>query len=55
MIEEGSALQSLGDLNEKEARLIQLLRSIGSGEIRIVVQDHLPVRVEELHRYIELR
>ncbi len=41
-------------INEKEAKLIKLLRTIRSGEVRIVVQDGLPIRVEELHRSIEL-
>ena len=42
-------------LNEKEIKLIKLLRAMHSGEVRIIVQDKLPIRVEELHRSIELK
>ena len=42
-------------LHEKEIKLIQLLRMIRSGEVRIIVQDKLPIRVEELRSSIELK
>ena len=42
-------------LHEKEIKLIQLLRRIPSSEVRIIVQDKLPIRVEELHRSINLK
>lgn len=33
-------------LRDKEVRLIQLIRELEYGELRIVVQDKLPIRVE---------
>jgi len=39
---------------EKEKKLIELIRSIGYGEIRITIQDRLPIRVEEVKKSIKL-
>ncbi len=41
-------------LNEKEKNLVNLIRSIHYGEIRIIIQDKVPVRVEELKKSIKL-
>lgn len=46
--------KSSEQLNEKEIKLINLLRAINSGEVRIIVQDKLPIRVEETYGSIEL-
>lgn len=37
-------------LNEKELNLIKLMREIAYGEIKIVVQDKVPIRVEEFKK-----
>lgn len=42
------------DLNEKEKNLILLIRGIKFGEIRVIIQDKMPVRVEELKKSIKL-
>lgn len=42
------------ELNEKEKNLIQIIRNLQYGEIRIIVQDGLPIRVEELKKSIKL-
>ncbi|MCR4435143.1 MAG: DUF2292 domain-containing protein [Clostridiales bacterium] len=41
-------------LTEKEEKLIRIIRDTGYGEVRIVVQDKQPVRVEELKKSIKL-
>ncbi|PKM79519.1 MAG: DUF2292 domain-containing protein [Firmicutes bacterium HGW-Firmicutes-13] len=41
-------------LNEKERKLILLIRNIKYGEIRVIIQDEMPVRVEELKKSIKL-
>jgi len=41
-------------LSEQEKRLIEIVREIGYGEIRIIVQDGRPVRVEETKKSIKL-
>ncbi|MFZ7103929.1 MAG: DUF2292 domain-containing protein [Peptococcaceae bacterium] len=42
------------DLSEKEEKLIQLIRSIPYGEIKIFIQDNQPIRVEEIKKSIKL-
>ncbi|SKC45874.1 DUF2292 domain-containing protein [Maledivibacter halophilus] len=41
-------------LNEKEKNLIELIRSTEYGEIRIVIQNAIPIRVEEIKKSIKL-
>lgn len=41
-------------LTEKEKKLIRLLREIDYGEVKIVVQDKQPVRIEEVTKSIKL-
>jgi len=40
--------------DEKEIKLIELIRSIGYGELRVIIQDMKPIRVEELKKSIKL-
>lgn len=41
-------------LSEKEEKIIELIRSIGYGEIKIIVQAGEPVRVEEIKKSFKL-
>lgn len=41
-------------INEKEEKIIKLIRDIKYGEFKIVIQDGLPVRVEEIRKSIKL-
>ena len=41
-------------LTEKEARLIEIIRKLDFGEVRVVVQDSVPIRLEEIKRSIKL-
>ena len=41
-------------LNEKEAKLIELIRATNFGELRIIVQENVPIRVEEIKKSIKL-
>ncbi len=41
-------------LTKAEKQLIELLRSLEYGELRIMVKDSKPVRVEEIRRSIQL-
>ena len=41
-------------LTKAEKQLIQLLRSLDYGEIRVMVKDSKPIRVEEIRRSIQL-
>jgi len=41
-------------LNDKEKKLINLIREMRYGEIKIIVQDKVPVRVEEFRKSIKL-
>ncbi|MEL7565313.1 MAG: DUF2292 domain-containing protein [Dehalobacterium sp.] len=42
------------EITEKERRLIELIRSIGFGEVHITVQDGQPILVGEVHKSIKL-
>ena len=39
--------------NAKETALLELLRGLGYGEVRVIVQAGVPVRVEEIRRALE--
>ncbi|WP_432402878.1 DUF2292 domain-containing protein [Wukongibacter sp. M2B1] len=41
-------------VNQKEKHLLELVRSTEYGELKIVIQDALPIRVEELKKSIKL-
>ena len=38
----------------QEEKLIQAIRSLDFGEIRIIVTDHRPIRIEEIKKSIKL-
>lgn len=38
------------NLSEKELNLVRLIREIAYGELKIIVQDKVPIRVEELRK-----
>lgn len=50
-------MQSPGGLvlTKAEKKLIELVRSLEYGEIRILVKDEKPIRVEEIRRSIQLQ
>lgn len=41
-------------LTEKEVRLMEIIRKLDFGEVRIVIQDGVPTRLEEIKRSIKL-
>ncbi|CAK7056565.1 DUF2292 domain-containing protein [Tissierella sp.] len=41
-------------LTEREKNLIELIRNTEFGEIKIIIQNSEPIRVEELKRSIKL-
>ncbi|MBP3930101.1 MAG: DUF2292 domain-containing protein [Peptostreptococcaceae bacterium] len=40
--------------SEKEERLLSIIRQVEYGEIRIIIQDGIPIRIEELKKSIKL-
>lgn len=40
--------------SEKEEKLLSIIKEIKHGEIRIIIQDGLPIRIEELKKSIKL-
>lgn len=40
--------------HEKEKNLIRLIREVKYGELRVIIQDGVPIRVEELKKSIKL-
>lgn len=45
--------KELNQLSEKEKKLIQMVRSLNFGEIRIYVADGQPVRAEEIKKSVK--
>ncbi|WP_236860122.1 DUF2292 domain-containing protein [Candidatus Formimonas warabiya] len=41
-------------VTDKERKIIELIRSTGFGELKIVIQDQEPVRIEEITKSIKL-
>ena len=41
-------------LSEQEKKIVDILRELKYGEIKIVVQDGLPVRVDEIRKSIKI-
>ena len=48
------AEEILDGITEKEKNLINLIRKLGYGEIKVIIQDSCPIRVEELRKSIKL-
>ena len=42
-------------VTKAEKQLIELIRSLEYGEIRIMIKDSKPIRVEEIRRSIQLQ
>ena len=42
-------------ITKAEKQLIELIRSLEYGELRIMVKDSKPIRVEEIRRSIQLQ
>ena len=40
--------------SEKEESLLSIIRQVEYGEIRIIIQDGIPIRIEELKKAIKL-
>ena len=51
---EKNVLKTTSDLTAKEKRLLEIIRGIEFGEVRIVVTDGVPTRVEEIKKSIKL-
>lgn len=41
-------------LTEKEAKLLAIIRKVDFGEVRVVVTDGIPTRIEEIKKSIKL-
>lgn len=41
-------------VTEKEKKIIELIRNTGFGELKIIIQDQEPVRIEEITKSIKL-
>jgi hypothetical protein len=42
------------NLNEKEKKLLKIIREIGFGEIKVIINEGKPIRIEELKKSIKL-
>ena len=41
-------------LSEQEKRVIDILRELKYGEVKVVVQDGVPIRVDEIRKSIKI-
>ena len=42
------------EVTEREARIIEIIRKLDFGEVRVLIQDGVPTRLEEIKRSIKL-
>ena len=42
------------NLDEKEKKLLKIIREIGFGEIKVIINEGKPIRIEELKKSIKL-
>ena len=42
-------------LTKAEKQLIEVIRSLDYGEVRVMIKDNRPIRVEEIRRSIQLQ
>ena len=42
------------ELTKAEKKVIELIRSLDYGEVRVMIKDNRPIRVEEIRRSIQL-
>ena len=42
------------NITEQEKKLLRLIREIGFGEIKVIINDGKPIRIEELIKSIKL-
>ena len=49
-MQEGSGIV----LTKAEKQLIEVIRSLDYGEVRVMIKDRRPIRVEEIRRRIQL-
>ncbi len=42
------------NLDEKERKLLKIIREIGFGEIKVIINEGKPIRIEELKKSIKL-
>lgn len=47
--------ENLVKLTSKEVQLLQLIRKIGFGEIKVYISDSQPVRAEEIKQSIKFK
>ena len=53
-LKDSKAQTETAELTAKESRVIDIIRGIEFGEVRVVVTDGVPVRVEEIKKSIKL-
>ncbi len=51
---EGLEKCKINNINDKEKKLIEHIRDTEYGEIKIIIQDRKPIRIEELKKSIKL-
>ncbi len=47
-------MKTKNNISEKEEKLLEIIKDVKYGEIKIIIQDGLPIRVEELKKSIKL-
>ena len=53
-MKDSKAQTETAELTAKESRIIDIIRGIEFGEVRVVVTDGVPLRVEEIKKSIKL-
>lgn len=54
VLEKRWSMENIEKINDKEEKLLQIMRELKFGEIKIIIQDGVPIRIEEVRKSIKL-
>ncbi|WP_130862921.1 DUF2292 domain-containing protein [Bacilliculturomica massiliensis] len=49
-----AGIKKAGGLDEREQKLLEIIRDVGFGELKVIINDGRPVRIEEMKKSIKL-
>lgn len=53
-MQKANRVKIMDNINEREKKLIELIRDTEHGEIKVIIQDKQPIRIEEIKKSIKL-
>ncbi len=53
-MQEPNKVKQINNMNEREKKLIEFIRNTEYGEIKVIIQNKEPIRIEEIKKSIKL-